>query len=142
MIRLLLALLLLATPAVAQTVTVTNAWSRATPAGATTAAAYMTLASPTGDRLLAIATPAAKDAQLHEMTMAGGVMRMREIPGGLDLPAGKPVALAPGGNHLMLSGLAAPLKQGQTLPLDLTFQRAGKVHVDAVVGSIGATKMP
>ncbi len=138
-----LAMLAFAAPAAAQqTVIVTNAWSRATPPGAATAAAYMTLTSPTGDRLIGIATPAAKDAQVHEMTMNGGVMRMREITRGLELPPGKPVTLAPGGNHVMLVGLAAPLKQGQTLPLDLTFERAGKIHVDATIAGLGATKAP
>lgn len=123
-------------------VSVTNAWSRATPPGATTGAAYLTLTSPAGDTLSGVSSPAAKMAQVHEMTMQNDVMRMREVEGGLKLPAGQPVTLQPNGLHVMLMGLTAPLKQGQTVTLHLTFAKAPPQDVTAKVGALGSTHMP
>lgn len=115
-----------------------DAWSRATPGGATICAAYLTLESPAGDTLTGVSSPAAKAASVHEMTMDGTVMRMRPVPEGLTLPAGQPVTLQPGGYHIMLEGLKAPLKQGQTVPLHLTFAKSAPVDVTATVAGIGA----
>ena len=88
-----------------------NAWARATPGGAQTAAAYVTIEAPSGDRLTGVSTPAAQKADIHSMTMDNGVMKMRQLDG-LDLPAGKEVTLKPGGYHIMLTGLAKPLEAG------------------------------
>jgi periplasmic copper chaperone A len=118
-------------------VTLSDAWARATPGGAQTAAAYLTLQSPTGDRLTAVATPAAQKAELHTMTMDGGVMKMRQVDG-IDLPPGQAVTLKPGGYHIMLTGLAEPLQEGQSVPLTLTFAKAGNREVTATVQKIGA----
>lgn len=115
-----------------------NAWSRATPGGASTGAVYLTLSSPAGDILTGASSPSAKTASVHEMSMDGNVMRMRPVPGGLPLPAGQPVILQPGGYHIMLEGLKAPLKQGQTVPLHLTFAKSAPVDVTATVAGIGA----
>jgi copper(I)-binding protein len=123
-------------------VTVTNAWARATPPGAHIGAVYLTLTSPAGDKLLSVSSAASKGAAVHEMKMDGGVMRMRELPGGLDLPAGQSVTLQPGGNHIMLTNLNAPLKQGQTVPLHLTFQTSAPVDVQAQIGGVGAMMPP
>jgi copper(I)-binding protein len=125
---------LIAGGAIAQTgdVQVTNAWARATPGGAQTAAAYVTILSPTGDRLTGAATPLAQKADLHSMTMDGNVMQMRDIDA-IDLPAGKAVTLKPGGYHIMLTGLAQPLVAGQTFPLTLTFDKAGAREVAVAV---------
>jgi periplasmic copper chaperone A len=125
--------------ALAQTgqIEVTNAWARATPGGAATGAAYLTLLSPVGDRLIAASTPVAKIAQLHTMTTQGGIMRMRPIAG-IDLPAGKAVTLKPGGMHIMLTGLIAPLKDGQKFPLTLTFKNGGAKEVTVTVAKVGA----
>lgn len=120
-------------------VQVSNAWSRATPGGATTGAAYLTLASPAGDTLTGITTPAAKTASVHEMAMDGAIMRMRQVSAGLSLPPGQPVTLQPGGYHIMLEGLKAPLQKGQTLPLHLIFAKSAPVDVTATVGGIGAS---
>ncbi len=137
-------LLLLAAqgPAVAQQsapVEVQGAWARATPPGASTGAIYLTLTSPSGDTLTSVSSPAAREASLHGMRMEGPVMRMRPVEGGLDLPAGKPVTLAPGGYHIMLDGLKAPLKPGQAVPLHLTFRKAPPLNVQAQVQPIGAS---
>ncbi len=118
-------------------VQITDAWARATPGGAQTAAAYVTIMSPAGDRLTGASTPAAKEAQLHTMTMDNGVMKMRQVDG-IDLPAGKAVMLKPGGYHIMLTGLAQPLKEGQSFPLTLTFDKAGTQQVTVAVQKVGS----
>jgi periplasmic copper chaperone A len=125
--------------ALAQTgqIEITNAWARATPGGATTGAAYLTIVSPVADRLVGASSPVAKSTQLHSMTMQGTIMRMRQVDG-IDLPAGKPVTLKPGGLHLMLVGLNAPLKAGQNFPLTLTFKNAGSKEVTVAVEKVGA----
>ena len=123
-------------------VTASQAWSRVTPTGADTAAVYLTLKAPVQDKLVAISTPEAKKAEVHQMTMNGNVMVMRELPGGLPLPAGQPVPLQPGGYHIMLTGLTTPLKLGQTFPLHLTFATSPAIDVTARVAAIGASVPP
>src|SRR5215475_797352 len=90
-------------------IAIRQAWSRATPKGAQVAAGYLTIenhgASP--DKLISAATTAAAKVDLHEMAMAGGVMTMRPVDGGLVIPPGGSVTLAPGGSHLMFIGLTA-----------------------------------
>jgi len=130
-------LLCLAATAHAADIQIKDAWARATPGGAQTAAVYVTLESAAGDRLVGVATPAATEAQLHSMSMDNGVMKMRQVDG-IDLPAGQTVTLKPGGYHIMLVGLAQPLKEGQTFALTLTFEKAGKQDVTATVQKIGA----
>ena len=136
------ALLLAATAALAQqpasSVQARDAWARATPPGASTGAVYLTLTSPEGDRLTGISSPASGKAQVHEMSMDGTIMRMRPVESGLALPAGKPVTLAPGGYHVMLEGLKAPLKAGEAVPVRLTFQKSPPLDVTAQVQPIGA----
>jgi copper(I)-binding protein len=119
-------------------VTVHDAWARATPTGAAVGAAYMTLTSPTGDVLTGASTTAASHAAVHEMQMDGAVMQMRAIEGGLALPPGQAVTLRPGGLHVMLEGLRAPLKQGGTVPLHLTFRTAPPLDLQVPVRAIGA----
>lgn len=139
-----LAGLVLMAPAFAQAppVAVTGAWSRATPPGAEVGAVYLTLDSPAGDRLVSASSPAAARAQVHEMTMDGTVMRMREFPAGLPLPAHQAVTLSPGGLHIMLVGLKAPLKQGDTVALHLVFQSAPAIDVMVPVAALGASAAP
>jgi periplasmic copper chaperone A len=116
---------------------VSNAWARATPAKAENGAAYVTIVSPTPDRLLSASSPAAKKAELHTMEMAGMVMKMRPVAG-LDIPAGQPVALKPGGEHIMLIGLQQPLREGQSFALTLNFEKAGARTVSVAVEKAGA----
>ncbi len=120
---------------------VKDAWARATPGQATTGVAYLTIVSPTADRLTAISSPAAKKAELHTMSMTGDIMQMRAIDG-VDVPAGKPVSLKPGGTHIMLIGLNQPLRAGQSFPLTLTFAKAGPREVKVAVTGPGAMSMP
>jgi copper(I)-binding protein/uncharacterized protein YcnI len=101
-------------------VDVREAWARPTVPGQTSSGVYARLTAPAGARLVGASTPLA-DAALHEMRMEGDVMRMRDLPEGLDLPPGQPVALEPGSRHLMLTALKRPLTAGSTLPLTLHF---------------------
>ena len=135
-------LTLFAVPALAQSggIQVAQVWARATPGGAKTAAIYMTITNTgtTPDTLDGTAsTPAAAHALLHQEKMANGVMEMRPVKS-LTIEPGKTVVLQPGGYHLMLTGLTAPLKEGQTVPLTLTFAHAGQEQVTASVAKIGA----
>jgi copper(I)-binding protein len=120
-----LLLALLAAPALAQ-VTVTDAWVRGTVPGQKGTGAYMQLTSAADMTLIGVASPAAKVAEIHEMAQDGNMMRMRAVAQ-LALPAGKAVALKPGGYHVMLMDLAHPLKEGDVVPVTLTFaDKAGK----------------
>jgi copper(I)-binding protein len=76
-------------------------------------------------------------AQVHEMSMDGGVMKMRQLTNGLDIPAGKTVELKPGGYHIMLMELARPLAQGDSYKITLVFERAGRTTIDVKVGGMG-----
>jgi copper(I)-binding protein len=131
--------LLLCGAAAAQTgaVTVTNAWARATPGGAENGAAYLTIESPTADRLTGAETSVAGKAELHEMKMEGTIMKMRPLTA-IDLPASQPVALKPGGVHIMLLGLKAPLLLGQSFRLTLHLEKAGAREVTVAVEKAGA----
>lgn len=133
------ALLLLAGAASAQTgsVEVKNAWARATPGKAEIGAAYLTIQAATPDRLIAVSTPVADKAEPHEMTMQGGVMKMRSLAT-IDLPAGQAVVLKPGATHIMLVGLKQPLRVGESFPLTLEFEKAGRREVNIVVEKAGA----
>ena len=116
------------------------AFARATPGGVKDGAAFMTLhnAGAQSDRLVAVKAANAARVQLHNHVMEGGVARMREVPG-LDVPAGARVELKPGGYHLMMLGLKAPMKEGDSVPLELRFERSGSVVVNVPVKALGAT---
>jgi copper(I)-binding protein len=116
-------------------VRVTDAWTRATVAGQSSAAVYLTIANSGrgSDRLLDVSTPIAKDASLHSSSSEGGVMRMRALRDGVPVPAGARVKLEPSGNHAMLTGLSAPLAKGSNFPLTLRFERSGKHEVQVQV---------
>jgi periplasmic copper chaperone A len=104
-------------------------WARPTVPGQSTGGAYLGIDNGgAGDRLLGGNTPAAARVEVHEMRMDGNVMRMREVPA-LELPSGKAVKLAPGGLHLMLIDLKAPLKVGDKVPLRLRFEKSGEIEV-------------
>jgi copper(I)-binding protein len=132
-----LQLLLAAATAHAQQVEVSDAWVRATVPGQKVAAAYMTLRSGAAARLVGVKTKAARSAELHSMSHEAGVMKMRRLES-LELPAGRDVALEPGGNHIMLFDPVKPLKEGQRVALKLLIEQGGKrveVSVDAPVRS-------
>jgi copper(I)-binding protein len=109
-------------------VEVQDAWARATVKGQMATGAFMTLTAHDGTKLVGVSTPVAGVAQVHEMKMEAGVMKMAEVKGGLDLPAGKPVALKPGGYHVMLMDLKEQLVKDSSVPLTLTFKDAKGVE--------------
>ncbi len=121
------------------TIVVEKPFSRATPGGAQVGAGYMTITNKgtAADRLVSASSPAAGKVQIHEMSMQDNVMKMRELTEGLPIEAGKTVSLAPGGFHLMMMELKAPLKAGDKVPVTLTFEKAGKVEVTLDVQAMG-----
>ncbi|MBI2751298.1 MAG: copper chaperone PCu(A)C [Burkholderiales bacterium] len=112
----------------AQTVDVKDAWARATVPGQKATGAFMKLTAKETTKLVFLSSPAAGTAEVHEMKMDGDVMKMRAVQGGLDLPAGKAVELKPGGYHIMLMDLKAPLAKDSTVALTLVFKDAKGVE--------------
>ncbi len=115
-------------------------WSRATPPGAKVAGGYLTVTNhgSAPDRLVSISSDIAAKAEVHEMAVKDGVMTMRPVEGGVEIPAGGKVELKPGGYHLMLMGLKHPAKQGENFPATLTFEKAGSVTVEFQVEGMNA----
>lgn len=141
---------------------VTNPWARASAGGQTTGAVYVTIESDSGDRLVGASVPTsvAAQTQIHETVVAdttttmdmgsssssmdsgsttsmdmsgtGGAMTMKQVSG-VDIPAGGTVTFQPGGYHIMLLDLVKPLTVGESIPLTLTFQKAGEISVQAQV---------
>ena len=112
----------------AQNVDVKDAWVRTSVQGQKATGAFMKLTAKDGAKLVAVTSPAAGVAEVHEMKMDGDIMKMRAVPGGLDLPAGKTVELKPGGYHVMLMDLKAALPKDSSVPLTLVFKDAKGVE--------------
>jgi copper(I)-binding protein len=130
--HLLIGMLLAAMP-----IKIEDPWSRATAPGAKVGAGYMKITSDVADRLVGAASPAAQRVELHVTVKDGDVMRMREVKA-YDIPAKGGFELKPGGAHLMLVDLKAPLKEGTKVPLTLRFEKAGEVKVELQVRALGA----
>lgn len=122
-------------------VRVSDAYVRETPPGATTTAAFMTLESNVATRVVAAKGTAAKAVELHNHLHEGGMMTMREVEA-IELPAGQPVALEPGGFHVMLIGLKALVQAGETVELTLVLDGGTTVPVAATVRSLRRTASP
>lgn len=121
-------------------IVVSEPWARASASKAMKAgAAFVTLSNHGGkmDRLVAAASPVAMKTELHTHLMDGGVMRMRQVDA-IEVHPGTPTVLQPGGLHIMFMGLRAPLKEGQKIPVTLTFEQAGQVVISATVLAPGA----
>lgn len=127
--------LLCAATASAASIRIEHPYSHPTPAPGVPGVGFITLtnSSKKADRLLSATSPAAERIEIHETQMQGGVMKMRALAKGVALPAGKTVALAPGGTHLMLFGPRQPLLAGQSLPVTLKFEHAGAMEVLFIV---------
>jgi copper(I)-binding protein len=125
-------------------ISVEQPWSRATPGGATVGAGYLTIANgaETPDRLVSVNAEIAGRAEIHRMEMAHGVMKMRPLPEGVEVPAHGSVALEPGGYHVMFFDLKRPLKEGDSFPATLTFEEAGPLEVTFEVEGFGANAAP
>jgi copper(I)-binding protein len=112
---------------------VVDAWARATPPGVANGAVYCKILNHgSADRLVGARSPAARGAEIHSSTSANGVVEMRRIEA-LPIGAGASVELAPGGTHVMLVGLAAPLTAGAKVALTLVFAGAGEIAVEVPV---------
>ena len=124
------------TAAAAPKVQVADAWCRAAPVGALAGGCYVTLTASADDRLVAVETPAADHGEIHTMSMDDGVMRMRRLADGLALPAGKPVSLKPGAEHLMIIAPKQPLTAGRAIKLTLRFAKAPAVTLTAPIRAV------
>lgn len=140
-----LALALAATPLAAHdfmsgAIHVSQPWTRQTAPTQTVAGAFMTIANhgKVDDRLIDGESPIADKVEIHSMTMDGNIMRMRPMPEGIAIPAHGSATLAPGGVHLMLTGLKRPIAGGM-VPLTLRFAKAGKVSISLMVEPIGSS---
>jgi hypothetical protein len=120
-------------------ITVERAWARATPGNVTTGGAYMTLVDhgATSDRLVGVSTPVAGKAELHMSMQDGGIMKMHGIAG-VTVEPGRSIELKPGGYHVMLLELSKPLKEGDSFPMTLMFEKAGSIQVMVKVEKAGA----
>ncbi len=115
-----------------QGVTVTGAWARPTIAKLRISAAYFTAMGDKEDKLVAAHTDIAGRTELHEHVMQGDVAKMRPVAA-VPMAPGKPAVFQPGGYHVMIMDLKQPLKEGDTFPLTLTFEKAGDVTVTVEV---------
>lgn len=115
-------------------------FTRATLPNAPVGGGYLTIVNKgtTPDRLIAATSPAAGEVQMHEMKMQGDLMKMAELPDGIEIPAGATVTLAPGGLHLMLLQLTGPLVEGAKVPVTLTFEHAGSIEIELTVAGMAA----
>lgn len=123
-------------------VEITGAWSRAVPAQAPVAAGYMTIRNhgQAEDRLLAVRSDAAGHVEIHEVRTEDGIARMRELEGGLALPAGSTVEFRPGGYHLMFMAPGEGFAAGGHVAATLEFEKAGERVVDFEVHAGGAAQ--
>lgn len=118
---------------------ISHPWSRATASNQKVGAVFMEIETKTGrpDRLIGASTPDAEKVEIHDHVRSGDVMRMRRIES-LDIPAEGAAKLSPGGQHLMLIGLKAPLFEDTVFPMSLTFEKAGTVEIEVIVEAAGA----
>lgn len=129
----LAALLLMLTPAVQAAVSITNAWSRATPPATTVGVVYADLVADVADELIAIeASGVAERVEVHVSSNEGGTMKMRPLAS-VTLPAKQPVRFRPAGMHVMLIGLHMPLVAGASVPITFKFRHAAAVRIAARV---------
>jgi copper(I)-binding protein len=119
---------------------ISGAFTRATLPNAPVGAGYLTITNKgaADDRLVSATSTVAGTTQIHEMKMEGDVMKMNELRDGVVIPAGGSVTLEPGGLHIMFMQLKQPFAEGSTIPVTLTFEKAGSVEVELAVGAINA----
>ncbi|MCB1488120.1 MAG: copper chaperone PCu(A)C [Bauldia sp.] len=122
------------------TLTLTDLWTRATPPSAPAGGGFLTITNngDEPDRLIAVSAPGVKIGEVHEMAVKDGVMTMRPLENGLEIPAHGSVTLAPGGFHLMFIGIEKPFVEGEKLPVTLTFANAGSIDTFLHIEPIGS----
>ncbi|MCR9137325.1 MAG: copper chaperone PCu(A)C [Alphaproteobacteria bacterium] len=118
-------------------------WTRAMLPGQKVGGGFLVIANKgaADDRLVAVATPHTDRAEIHEMAVVDDVMKMRRLDEGLKIPAGESVVLEPGGFHLMFMAVETPFKEGEMVPVTVTFERAGDVELMLPVMPAGSKKM-
>ena len=116
-------------------------FARATLPNAPVGGGYLSVTNTgkAADRLVSASSPAAGKVSLHEMSMDGSVMKMRDLPNGIEIPAGKTVTMAPSGLHMMFEHLKGAFVEGKTVPVTLTFEKAGTATVQLNVLGIAAS---
>jgi copper(I)-binding protein len=121
--------------------TLSGAFTRAMAPTAKVGGGFITITNngQEDDRLISASSPAAPVVQLHEMAVVDDVMKMRELPDGIEIPAGETVTLKPGGLHIMFMQVPTPFEEGSEVPVTLTFEKAGSVDVMLHVGALGAS---
>ena len=122
-----------------RTLKIDHPFARATPPGARSGGVYLTVENngDRADRLLSVSSPVAGEVELHRMVLDAGVMHMRAVAG-VDIKPGAHLVLEPGGYHVMLGDLKHPLRQGDSFPLTLGFEKAGSIEVQVAVESMTA----
>ena len=127
-------------------ITVKDAWVRATVPQQKSTSAFMQISAAKDTKLVSVSTPVTPLAEVHEMAMRDGVMRMRQVAGGIELQAGKTVEFTPSGQHIMLLDLPQQVKVGDKVPLTLVFEdKAGKretQQVEATVRPLNSAAAP
>lgn len=115
-------------------------WSRTTPKGANVASGYLIIENKgaTSDRLIGGSSEIAGRFEIHEMTMEGGVMKMRPLEKGIEIAPGKSVKFEPGGYHLMFLDVKQSPMEGKSFKGTLVFEKAGKVDVEYMIEGMGA----
>jgi periplasmic copper chaperone A len=140
----LASLLALSTLSALAQVTVKEPWVRGTVPQQKATGAFMQLQADKDSRLVSAKSPVAGVVEIHEMAMEKDVMKMRALPNGLELPAGKSVDLKPGGYHVMLMDLKQQVKEGDTVPITLVVEGKDKkqssIEIKASVKALGAAK--
>ncbi|HEY2685550.1 MAG TPA: copper chaperone PCu(A)C [Steroidobacteraceae bacterium] len=118
----------------ASLIQLTDPWARPTPPGTRVGAVYFTLVntSAVADRLIGLSSPLADKVEIHQTVSEGGIMSMRALSS-LECPPGKVLKISPGGLHVMLLGLKAPLVVGDQVPLSLNFRDAGMLSLKVPV---------
>lgn len=119
----------------ASQIRIDNPWLRATAPGQIVGGGFLTIVNDgtTPDRLVSATSPIAADVQIHHTSMDGGVMRMRQLTDGVEIPANGTVELKPRSLHLMFMQLKAPLEAGARFPVQLQFEKAGTVTTQFTV---------
>jgi len=144
-----IALSLFTAPALAHDYTagplkIDHPWTREMPPGSKVGGGFMVITNSGDetDTLVELKTERADHGEVHEMSMDNGVMKMRELENGLEIPAGETVELKPGGYHVMFMGVAEGFKEGESVPAVLVFEKAGEVPVEFTVGPVGTKTAP
>ena len=137
----IIGLFLVPTAIAGQSIKLENAWARESPPLVTTGAAYLKIISVSdqADRILGISGAVAKTIEIHTHLTENGMTKMRPVEA-LDVAATETTILEPGGLHVMLIGLKAPLKKGDVFPLTFKFEHAGEISVNVIIKSINETQ--